>query len=638
MTVPDELAEAFANLGPPPPRAPGLSVALACAARGWSVFPCGPDKKPLTEHGFKDATTDPGAVCALWAKCPQASVGVATGASGLVVVDVDTGKGDVDGYDGWHELTAADPGLEATTLVETPSGGLHVYYRANGHRVMSAAGRLAPGIDTRAEGGYVIAGGSPGYLYVDGHGPERLASLPPGLGEKLAFAKRRNGDEKPAGQIPEGRRDATLTSLAGTMRRRGLSEDAIYAALAAENKASCRPPLPDAQVRKIAGSVGRYEPKASVIAPPAPPSIESTPASAISYIDWPLFWAKDHAEQEWLFDDVLAKGRAHSIYAKHGTGKSLFAVYMAAQITASGKAVVQYLDYEMTEADLFERLDDMGYGPGTDFSRLRYAMLPSLPPLDTAAGAAALVGAIDELQAEFPDVPVVTILDTMSRAVKGEENDADTFRAFYSHTGIRLKQRGVTWVRLDHAGKDKDQGQRGSSSKGDDVDVVWRLETSENGIVLKREKTRMAWVPETVTFGVFYGPLRYARLTEDWPAGTGALANLLDRLNVPVEATVRVAGKRLRDIDEGRRQNLIAAALKWRRDHLSERGNTPGNSGEQTRVTDPVTSGNEAQFSLGNTPGNSGTQGPGVMGNTGDSLRESVPGSTLNGIDLDDMP
>jgi KaiC/GvpD/RAD55 family RecA-like ATPase len=638
MQPDDDLAQAFADLGPPP-RAAGLSVALECAARGWHVFPCGPDKQPLTRHGFKDATTDPEGVQALWASCPQASIGVATGASGLVVVDLDCKNGQ-PGLDEWHKIvSASQEPLEATTLVETPSGGMHVYYQANGHRVASSAGRLAPGIDARAEGGYVIAGGSPGYLYVDGHGPELLAPLPPGLGERLSFAKRRNGDEKPAGQIPEGRRDSTLASLAGTMRRRGLSADAIYAALAAENKASCKPPLPDAQVRKIAGSVGRYEPARPVQTQEEDPApLDSTPASTIAYIDWPLFWAQDHAEQEWLFDDVLAKGRAHSIYAKHGTGKSLFAVYMAAQIAASGKAVVQYLDYEMTEADLFERLDDMGYGTGTDFSRLRYAMLPSLPPLDTAVGAAALMGAVDALQEEFPDVPVVTILDTMSRAVRGEENDADTFRAFYSHTGIRLKQRGVTWVRLDHAGKDKDQGQRGSSSKGDDVDVVWRLETSENGIVLKREKTRMAWVPEIVTFGVFYGPLRYARLTEDWPAGTGALANLLDRLDVSVEATVRVAGARLRDVGEGRRQSLIVAALKWRRDRLAEPGNTPGNSGNRPGVTDPVTSGNKAQFSFGNTPGNSGTQGPGVTGNTGDSLRESVPGSTLDGIDIGDMP
>ena len=63
-------------------------------------------------------------------------------------------------------------------------------------------------------------------------------------------------------RIPDGRRDKTLTSLAGTMRRRGMSEEAIFAALLKENEAKCDPPLPEHEVRKIAHSVGRYEPKA----------------------------------------------------------------------------------------------------------------------------------------------------------------------------------------------------------------------------------------------------------------------------------------------------------------------------------------------------------------------------------------
>src|SRR5262249_22624309 len=61
-------------------------------------------------------------------------------------------------------------------------------------------------------------------------------------------------------QIPEGQRDATLTSLAGSMRRRGMSEEAIAAALLAVKAQQCKPPLPDELVRKIARSVARYAP------------------------------------------------------------------------------------------------------------------------------------------------------------------------------------------------------------------------------------------------------------------------------------------------------------------------------------------------------------------------------------------
>ena len=60
--------------------------------------------------------------------------------------------------------------------------------------------------------------------------------------------------------IPVSRRNATLTSLAGTMRRRGMSGEAIQAALLEENTKRCEEPLDDAEVEAIARSVARYEP------------------------------------------------------------------------------------------------------------------------------------------------------------------------------------------------------------------------------------------------------------------------------------------------------------------------------------------------------------------------------------------
>jgi primase-like protein len=62
--------------------------------------------------------------------------------------------------------------------------------------------------------------------------------------------------------IPTGQRNATLASLAGSMRRRGASEAAIAAALLAENRLRCEPPLPDEEIRRIAASITRYRPAA----------------------------------------------------------------------------------------------------------------------------------------------------------------------------------------------------------------------------------------------------------------------------------------------------------------------------------------------------------------------------------------
>jgi len=63
--------------------------------------------------------------------------------------------------------------------------------------------------------------------------------------------------------IREGQRNATLASLAGSMRRKGFGEAAINAALLAENAERCRPQLSESEVAQIARSIGRYAPVAA---------------------------------------------------------------------------------------------------------------------------------------------------------------------------------------------------------------------------------------------------------------------------------------------------------------------------------------------------------------------------------------
>jgi len=73
-----------------------------------------------------------------------------------------------------------------------------------------------------------------------------------------------------ADAIPDGQRNATLASLAGTMRRRGMTAAEIEAALLTVNAGRCQPPLPDDAVRGIATSVGRYPPGDGRTTPPRP--------------------------------------------------------------------------------------------------------------------------------------------------------------------------------------------------------------------------------------------------------------------------------------------------------------------------------------------------------------------------------
>ena len=135
------------------------TAALELAARGIYVFPLAVnDKTPATLHGYKDATTDPRRIEDMWRHRPGGNVAIATGASGLVVIDVDTKHA----VDGWDSLTAAMDKLGElpgpTRMASTPSGGGHLYFRApEGVEIRNSAGKLGPGLDVRARGGYVVA-------------------------------------------------------------------------------------------------------------------------------------------------------------------------------------------------------------------------------------------------------------------------------------------------------------------------------------------------------------------------------------------------------------------------------------------------------------------------------------------------
>lgn len=295
-------------------------------------------------------------------------------------------------------------------------------------------------------------------------------------------------------------------------------------------------------------------------------ALGNTPSASVRFVNWDDLWDKERVADDWLYHDVFARGRGHALYAKHKVGKSLFVLATAAElVTTTNDTAVLYLDYEMTEDDLRDRLEDMGYGPDNDFSRFHYALLPTLPPLDTAHGGEALDQVVDQVQQAHPGCHLFVVIDTTGRAVNGEENAADTFQDFYRFTGIRLKRRQVTWVRLDHAGKDSGQGMRGSSAKGDDVDLVWKIEKAEDGVVLKRELSRISWAKEKVTFAVTNEPLRYRRAVV-YLAGTKEVADLLDDLGFPLEGSGNAAVKVLRDAGKGRSRELVHDAVRHRRE------------------------------------------------------------------------
>lgn len=266
---------------------------------------------------------------------------------------------------------------------------------------------------------------------------------------------------------------------------------------------------------------------------------DDTPPSL--FIDWAEFWAKDHKTEEWLAWPLIPKGRQVALYAPPKTGKSIVTLAAVAAL-ATGRSVfgqppqppihVLYLDYEMTEDDLYERLEALGYGPADDLSHLHYALLPALPPLDTQAGADTVCDLADQTDA------MAIVVDTMGRAVQGDENDSTPYREFARLTGIRLKKAGRALLRTDHAGKNRDKGQRGSSAKADDVDLVYRLDVNDSGYTLTRTHTRISWAPDKTVITRTGGNGEYVqfvatRKARTFVPGTKEAADLLNSLGIP---------------------------------------------------------------------------------------------------------
>lgn len=257
-----------------------LEAALDYVSKGFPVIPlCWPNpngigfcgcgrghidksigKVPLVEHGLKDATQTQAGVREYWTKWPKANIGIVI-PPGYFVLDVDILH---NGYESLEKLQEAGE-LTKTWLITTGSGGQHYWYKTD--KEVKNTTRLAgyEGLDIRGVGGYVVA---PPSLHRCGLRYEvspvwdgEITQAPEWLINLCTAKVQMPVSTTSNGSVTEGSRNDTLTRDAGAMRRRGLSEQAIIAALLITNRDKCNPPLPDNEVEIIAKSIGRYAPE-----------------------------------------------------------------------------------------------------------------------------------------------------------------------------------------------------------------------------------------------------------------------------------------------------------------------------------------------------------------------------------------
>jgi hypothetical protein len=248
-----------------------LRSALAAALRGWHVFPCAVGgKRPALRGNWQDlATTSADQIRDWWTRAPY-NIGIACGPSGLVVIDLDLPRDadDEEAADGTlFPLSGADilsglarqhgeryPG--GTYIVDTPSGGCHLYFSATGEeRARNSAGAVGPHIDVRADGGYVVGAGSRvgGRAYA-ARGQPPVAPLPSWLAQLVRDSY--GPPEGPAARLP--------------VDDRGQGRAYAMAALRAETErvAAARPGTRNDTLNRAAFSLGQLV--AAGLLPPIP--------------------------------------------------------------------------------------------------------------------------------------------------------------------------------------------------------------------------------------------------------------------------------------------------------------------------------------------------------------------------------
>jgi putative DNA primase/helicase len=251
-------------LCPPDHVGVGRTHGRTCQSRGKCPFGSWKDhqERRATERELRDK----------WESLPSCNVGVALGpVSGLVGVDVDGEGGEV-------ALQRISNGAVPETLeFSTPGGGRRLLYKIpDGVKLRTTSEQQAGAhaeLRLQAKGAQTVMppsrhrnGGL--YLWVTGHRPGEIepALAPDWLLRELAPDERKS-NRKPASQpgkkVREGGRNAHLASLAGSMRRKGSTEQTIFAGIQSENIERCEPPLPEVEVRTIAGSIASYAPAPS---------------------------------------------------------------------------------------------------------------------------------------------------------------------------------------------------------------------------------------------------------------------------------------------------------------------------------------------------------------------------------------
>ena len=453
------------------------------AEHGLPVFPIRRGtKRPHTEHGVHDATTDAATIAAWSTRWPDANWAV----TGVLVVDVDVRD---DGFGSLQEWG----GLSSSWSVRTGSGGRHLYFALPDD--VRNRGNWLRGVDVKASGGYVVVPGSihesgGRYDWEAGHAPtEPLPSAPQNLLDSIVKSSAAGSTdfdfEKVLAGVAEGQRDEWLFRAACSLRSKLNDDRGLVEAAVLELAARCNPPFPPDEARTKVRQAFEQDhdvPAALVEWARNAGSIGTT--TTLDLMRSRLLTTDDLdslPDPEWLVDGVLPKSALAVLYGAPGLGKTFLGLDWALSVGVGLKwherevapGNVLYVYAEGVHGLKQRRTAWVQHtGVAGPFDVRFYPRAVPLLDNDHAAALAAL-------SAELGSTMVV--IDTLARATAGgEENSAkDMGRAIAAADAIRDAS-GATVLLVHHTMKDG-LNYRGSSAIEGAADSMLHLTRAQTG-------------------------------------------------------------------------------------------------------------------------------------------------------------
>lgn len=503
-----------------------MDYALWYGNLGMAVFPIKPrSKSPLTKHGFRNASKDPQQIKKWWSCWPDANIGVATGvvSGGLVVIDldVDNEKG-IDGRATLREWEATHGSLPSETwLAITGRGGYHYFYRDTSGTGCRRG--LYEGVDIKGEGGYIVA---PPSVHPNGRRYEweqdpilyplaEVDNIVSDFLHPVPNEPERRGFRSPE-QIPEGERTDTLMKLVCSQQAKGLSDEAIKAAVRAENDLKCTPPLSDGELEtEVFPALKRYE-KGTAHYQAVFDKGKFRPVKKHS-IEMVIMSKASEKSPDWLITDYMPRYQITSLAGDGGSGKTTVWCAIAAAVSSGRKSFLESFlpedwgNGEPKKVMFFSAEDSFEY---TLKRRLRKngANLDNICSIDIADERFQDIKFNSPFLEQLLDAhrPALCIFDPIQAFVPPDirMGDRNAMRGCLSPLIGYGEKYGTTFLIIEHA--NKQSGVWGRKRIADSADiwdisrsVIMAGETSEEGIrYLSHEKSNYGQTGGTVLYTI----------------------------------------------------------------------------------------------------------------------------------------